>query len=97
MEDQGIALGVKQVPASQAIPGLPPPLFKPEVTPIKYPIVEELTFRALIQSEAQGYELLAGVQALVNEFGTETILGMFRKVAANPSLINKAKSFLPFL
>lgn len=95
MEDQGIALGVKQVPSAMAIPGTPP--IKGEVVPQVYPVVEELTFRALIQNEAQGYELLKGVQSLVNEFGTETIIALVRKATANPGLISKAKSFLPFL
>ena len=95
MDDQGIELGVKQVPSIMSIPGMPP--IKAEVVPQVYPIVEELTFRALIQNEAQGYELLKGIQSLVNEFGTDTIIALVRKATANPGLIAKAKSFLPFL
>ena len=90
MEDQGIALGVTQVPASQAIPGLPP-------STKVFPMVEELTIRALINSEAHGYELLKCIQALVNAVGADAIIDIVRKVEKNPSLLAKAKAYLPYL
>ena len=90
MEDQGIALGIKQVPESQAIPGTPP-------STETFPKVEELTIRAVIKSEAHGYELLKCIQALVNEVGADTIIDLVRKVEKNPTLLTKAKAYLPYI
>jgi len=91
MEDKGIPLDVAQVPASQAIPGLPPTSAK------VFPMYEELTFRANITSEQQGYELLVCIQGLVNTLGTETIIAAIKKLDANPNLINSAKQYLKYL
>ena len=93
MEDQGIALGVAQVPADKAIQGTPPP----PSTIKTFPMVEELTIRAIINSEAHGYELLKCIQALVNELGADTIITVVRKIEKNPKLLTKAKAYLPYI
>jgi len=91
MEDQGIALGVSQVPVNQAIPGTPPTSTR------AFPMVEELTVRAIIKSDAHGYELLACIQALINEVGADTIIAVVRKMEKNPKLLTKAKAYLPYI
>jgi len=62
-----------------------------------YPMVEEMTFRAIIKSEKEGYELLRAIQILVNELGGETIVQLMNKVEQKPQLLQKAKSMLPYL
>lgn len=88
MENQGIQLPVAQVPASEAKQGTPSNV---------YPLVEELTFRAIIQNEAEGYALLRAVQILVNEFGASSLISVMAKMEAKPALMQKAKSSLPYL
>ena len=62
-----------------------------------YPMVEEMTFRAIIKSEKEGYEILRAVQILINELGSETIVQLINKVEQKPQLLQKAKSMLPYL
>ncbi|MGV8961898.1 MAG: hypothetical protein ACOH2V_00775 [Candidatus Saccharimonadaceae bacterium] len=88
MEDQGIQLPVAQVPASEAKPGTPP---------VIYPTVEEMTFRGIIASEQEGYALLRAVQMLVNGLGAATIIQVMAAVEKKPQLMEKAKSFLPYI
>jgi len=95
MENQGIQLSVAKVPASEAIQGTIQE--KTDTKPIIYPIVEEMTFRAVINSNEQGMALLRAVQIIVNEFGAQTLIEIMAKVEAKPSLMQKAKSALPFL
>jgi hypothetical protein len=95
MENQGIELGVKQVPASEAIQGTGGQISPTK--PVIYPIVEEMTFRAVINSNEQGMALLRAVQIIVNEFGAATLIEIMNKVEAKPSLMQKAKSMLPFI
>lgn len=64
---------------------------------ITYPIVEELTFKAFIKSQDQGYALLRAIQILVNELGAETIISAMDTVEKKPALIQKAKAFLPYI
>jgi len=67
------------------------------VTKKVYPLVEEMTFRAIIASEQDGYKLLRAIQILVNELGGEQIVSIMDKMESNPSLMQKAKSYLPYL
>ena len=62
-----------------------------------YPMVEEMTFRAIIKSEEQGYRLLRAIQLIVNEMGTDTIISAIDEVEKNPALLAKAKTYLPYL
>lgn len=62
-----------------------------------YPMVEEMTFRAIIKSKEQGYALLRAIQIVVNEMGAEPIISAINEVEKNPSLLQKAKSYLPYL
>lgn len=82
---EGIPLGVKQVPASEAV----------EV--IQYPTVEKMTFTAVINSEAEGLSLLRAVQLIVNTFGAQTCIAAVTKLEKNPKLVDKAKANLPWL
>ena len=65
--------------------------------PIIYPLVEDMTFRAVITSNEQGMALLRAVQIIVNEFGAQTLIDVMSKVEAKPSLLQKAKAALPFI
>lgn len=62
-----------------------------------YPAIEELVIRAVIKNPEQGLELLKCLQALVNEVGTDTIIGLVRKLEKDPSLMQKAQKYLPYL
>ena len=62
-----------------------------------YPLVEELTFRAIVANEAEAYAVLRAVQILINEFGITTLLNIVNKLEAKPSLVQKAKGMLPYL
>lgn len=62
-----------------------------------YPMVEEMTFRAIIKSEKEGYELLRAVQILINEFGTEIPIQLVNKIEQKPQLLQKAKSMMPYI
>lgn len=90
----GIQLPVAQIPASEAISGAPNLPDKPIV---QYPIVEELTFRCVINSEAEGLALLRAVQIMVNEFGLSTILTVMNKLEQKPELFKKAVQYLPYI
>lgn len=67
--------------------------------PIKkeYPLVEEMTFRGIIKSEEEGYALLRAVQILVNEFGADSIINITKMLEKKPTLIQKAKTYLPYI
>jgi len=95
-EVKGIDLGVKKVPADQAIPGNPPQEVpsKPEV---RYPMIEDMTFRGVIQSEEQGYALLKAVQLSVNGLGTETLIAVAATIEKKPQLLQQAKAYLIYL
>lgn len=69
---------------------------KPSVVKV-YPLVEEMTFRGIIKNESQGYALLTAIQVLVNELGTDTIIELMETVKQKPALLQKAKSYLPYL
>ena len=90
MENQGIQLPVTKVPASEAKPG-------GALTPTSYPILEEMTFKGIIKSEAEGYALLSSIQAIVNEFGAEPIIKLVDTLRKNPELLAKAKTYIPLL
>ena len=60
-------------------------------------MVEECTFRAIIQSEAEGMKLLRAIQILVNEMGAGTIIGLMDKIEKKPSLMQQAKQYLPYI
>lgn len=87
-EIQGIPLGVKRVPADQAIPAVQEGI---------YPKVEELIVRASVKSNAQAMDLLLCIQAVVNELGADTIIALVRKLEKDPSIITKAQKYLPYL
>jgi len=87
----GIQLPVAKIPASEAIQGTG------TLKPITYPMVEELTFRAVIKSEAEGYALLRAVQIIVNEFGAESLITVMTTMEKKPELLQKAKQYLPYI
>lgn len=92
MEDPGIQLQVAQIPATQVVP------VTPVVADTKiYPLVEELTFRAIVNSENEAYSVLRAVQILINEFGVPTLLNIVNKLETKPALVQKAKGMLPYL
>ena len=69
-----------------------------EVKPTKlYPMVEEMTFRGIIQSEEQGMALLRAIQILVNELGAPTIIQVVAAIEKKPQLLQQAKSYLPYI
>ena len=94
-DSQVAALGVAQVPASQAINGGG----HPEATakPLNYPRNESMTFECVINSEAEGYALLRAVQMLVNSFGAVTITKLITKLETRPDLVGKAQTYLPMI
>ena|ERR1035437_6826665 len=89
-------LGVKQIPAIEAINGGDQPLATANPV-LNYPRNEELIVQCVINSEAEGMALLRAVQLLVNTFGASTIIGVITKLEKNPNLVDKAKSNLPWL
>lgn len=68
----------------------------PEVTK-SYPLIEEMTFKCPVNSEQEAYDLLIAVQFLVNQFGAGDIISGVEAVSKNPSLMQKAKKYLPYL
>ena len=62
-----------------------------------YPMVEECTFRAIIQSEAEGMKLLRAIQIMVNEMGAGAIIGLMDKIEKKPQLMQQAKTYLPYI
>jgi len=81
---EGIPLGVKQVPESEAI--------KPV---LNYPRNEELIIQCVINSEAEGMALLRALQIVVNSFGAVTITKLVTKLETNPGLADKAIKYIP--
>ena len=71
------------------------------VTPVEaskqYPMVEEMTFKCPVISEAQAYDLLIAIQFLVNSVGAGDIISTVDYVSKNPSMMQKAKKYLPYL
>ena len=63
----------------------------------EYPMVEDLTFKCIIKSEAQGYDLLKSVQILVNEFGPDYIIEITQTAQKKPYLLQKAKQLMPYI
>lgn len=92
----GIPTPVVQVPAAQAIPGTPAST-QPQKFTTQYPIVEEMTFRGVINSEEEGYALLRAIQILVNNLGTATIIKVVSAIEKNPRLLDQAKMYMPYL
>jgi len=69
-----------------------------EVKPSQvYPMVEEMTFRGIIQSEEQGLFGLRAIQILVNELGLATIIQVVAAIEKKPQLLQQAKSYLPYI
>ena len=66
-------------------------------TEVKYPTYEDMVFRANIESEAEGIELLTCIQAVVNFAGAKMIIQAVRAIEKDPSIIQKAMSALPLL
>lgn len=89
-------LGVKQVPANEAIDSgnQPEATAKPV---LNYPRNEELIVQSVINSEAQGYALLRALQLTVNSFGAETIIKLVDKLEKNPKLADKARQYIPII
>lgn len=69
----------------------------PTATKQIYPIVEEMTFRGIIQSEEQGMALLRAVQILVNELGATSIIQVMSAIEKKPQLLQQAKTYLPYI
>lgn len=71
---------------------------EPEKKPATvYPIVEEMTFRAVINNDTEGYALLRAIQILVNEFGAAPLIAIMTKIEKNPNLLQQAKTYLPYI
>jgi len=62
-----------------------------------YPCYEDMTFRAPIQSEAHGMELLTCIQAIVTAVGPDMIIAITRKIEKNPQLLQQAMTYLPLI
>lgn len=56
-----------------------------------------MTFRGIIKSEEEGYALLRAVQILVNEFSADSIINITKILEKKPTLIQKAKTYLPYI
>lgn len=69
----------------------------PVVSTTKYPMVEELTFRAYVSTEAEAHELLKSVQAIVNAVGGGTIIQVVRAIEKNPKMLQQAMTYLPLI
>lgn len=89
-------LGVKQVPANEAINGGTQPLAIAKPI-LNYPRNEELIVQSVIYSEEQGYALLRAIQIVVNSFGGDTIIKLVDKLEKNPKLADKAKQYVPLI
>ena len=63
----------------------------------QYPMVEEMTFKCPVSSEAQAYDLLIAIQFLVNQVSASEIISTVEYISKNPSMIQKAKKYLPYL
>lgn len=84
-------LEIAKIPADQAIKGTP------SIPVVTYPAVEEMTFRGIIKSEAEGMALLRAIQILVYELGAATIIQVVGAIEKKPDLLAKAKSYLPYI
>jgi len=89
-------LGVKQVPANEAINGGTQPLATAKPI-LNYPRNEELIVQSVIYSEEQGYALLRALQLVTNTFGADTIIKLVDKLEKNPKLADKAIKAIPML
>ena len=68
-----------------------------QVSAVKYPIVEDLTFRAYVESEDEALELLKSIQAIVNAIGGVTIINVVKAIERKPQLLQQAMNFLPLI
>jgi hypothetical protein len=62
-----------------------------------YPMIQEMTFKAYVKSRDEGITLLTAIQTLVNELGVDQVVSMFNYACKNPSMVQKAKKYLPYL
>ena len=79
---------IAKIPADEAI--------KPSVQ-VVYPIVEEMVFRGVINSQEQGIALLRAIQILVTELGAAVIIQVVASIEKKPELLQKAKAYLPYV
>jgi hypothetical protein len=68
-----------------------------QVSVVKYPLVEDLTFRAYVSSEAEALELLTSIQAIINAVGGVTIIHVVQAIEKKPQLLQQAMNFLPLI
>jgi hypothetical protein len=92
-------LGVKQVPASEAIDGGNQPLAGTATTKpvLNYPRNEELVIQCVINSEAEGYALLRALQIVVNTFGATTCTQLVTKLENKPQLADTVRKYIPIV
>ena len=64
---------------------------------VVYPIVEEMVFRGVINSQEQGMALLRAIQILVTELGAAAIIQVVASIEKKPELLQKAKAYLPYV
>lgn len=72
------------------------PITTPEVAK-SYPLIEEMTFKCPVNSEEQAYQVLGSIQFLVNQTNAEEIISIIGTLIKNPSMMQKAKKYLPYL
>lgn len=89
-------LGVKQVPANEAINGGNQPLATAKPV-LNYPRNEELIIQCVINSEAEGYALLRALQIVVNTFGAETCTKLVTKLENKPQLADTVRKYIPIV
>jgi len=90
---------IAKIPADQAVRPASEAI-KPLAQPAKavvYPVVEEMAFRGVINSQEQGMALLRAIQILVNELGADAIIQVVSSVEKKPELLQKAKTYLPYI
>lgn len=70
-----------------------------QTTPVSkvYPIVEDMQFRAIINSEDEGYALLKAVQTIVNSVGSTQLIAIVDKFEKNPKMVQQIKVYLPYI
>ena len=64
---------------------------------VVYPVVEEMAFRGVINSQEQGMALLRAIQILVTELGAAAIIQVVASIEKKPELLQKAKAYLPYV
>ena len=90
---------IAKIPASEAkIPSVKPTELAAQPAPVvAYPVVEEMAFRGVINSQEQGMALLRAIQILVNELGAAAIIQVVASIEKKPALLEKAKAYLPYV